>query len=343
MDIPEFQGYQELIDNFSFREIGGIRIPKSAREKAFSLQVDIEILSTRGNDYLNRKSLPAYGFYGYAVVILRDHCEIQIPITLPRQTLYYERREEAYSNWYSLYLKALDTYEKAWIGEFQTKPIAEALGLTVGTSSAFCPTFSGFEEVRIREVYVKCSFGTRFKLEVSRWQPNQFVIGDNCSYDGNSRQIDADKDSGLPDEGIQPSNNGDPDNPYEGYPSPSEESELGDFSLGDKLGEVDNTNPDNAPNEPAYKICSGTVTTYTTAPENPVGIPQDTYYFSNIQTPYNDNFIIESWEDSTSFTGKRYGVKLVPSNLWFTGTGFSVERVHWSQRDTRITGQCENP
>ena len=247
MTVPEWIGYEEQIDSFSFREKCSIKIPKAVRERAFSLQLDIEIMSTDGNDYANYKSIPAYGFFGYVVLVMRDYSEIQIPIVQPRQVLFYERIEEAYVNWYALYLKAVDSFEKAFISEFQLTPIAEQLGLTAVSPSPTCPAWSGFEETRLREVYVKCRFGTRFNLEISHWAPLEVTYGE-CTYDGRSKQEDdPKKDEGLPPDGVQPTNNGDRNNPYSGYPSASEEQDLGEWSNNSKLSNVDKTNPDNEP------------------------------------------------------------------------------------------------
>lgn len=249
MEPLVFNGYQESIESFDFREKASIQIPKNVRESAYAFQLDIEILSTDGNDYLNTKSIPAHSFYGYVVLVLRDHSEIQIPIEQPRQTLYYERRPEAYANWYSLYMLAAMSQNLLFISEFQLKPIAEELGLTAAIVPPSCPDWSGFEEIRLREVYVKCRFGTRFKLESTYWSPIPVTYG-GCSYDGKSRQIDDDiKDDGLPKDGVQPTNNGDRANPYADYPDPSSSLEL---DLWDNMGavdDVDNPNPSNAPED----------------------------------------------------------------------------------------------
>jgi hypothetical protein len=99
----EWLGYIEFLNKFVYRENAAISIPKRVREKAFSMQIDVEIVSTVGNDYLNSKSNPAYGFYGYAVLVFRNMAEIQVPLDQPRQRIYYERLDKAYVNWNSLY------------------------------------------------------------------------------------------------------------------------------------------------------------------------------------------------------------------------------------------------
>jgi hypothetical protein len=177
---------------------------------------------------------------------MRDYSEIQIPIEQARQSLYYERREDAFSNWYSLYHAAIAAQGLAWISEFNLKPIAEELGLSASAIEPYCPLFSGFEEIRLREIYVKCPYGTRFALEVSRWEPIPAVYGE-CAYDGNSRQTDdEEKDDGLPN-GSQPQSAPNPSNPYDGFPAPSNSSELGDWDNINKIENVDLPNPVNAP------------------------------------------------------------------------------------------------
>lgn len=246
---PEFLGYEEFIERFTFREKCSIKIPKSVRERAFSFSLDIEIQSTDGQDYVNSKSIPAYGFYGYVVLVMRNFAEIQIPIKQPRQNIYYERLEDAYSNWYAFYLKFVTSFELSFINNESLVAIGTALGLTIGTPVGFCPTWSGFEEIPLREVYVKTRFGTRFALEVSWWQALEATYGE-CTYTPNSKQEDdPEKDNGLPPDGVQPSNNGFPSSPYDGFPTPSSPTDLGDFFNDDKLDGMDLPNPDNEPSE----------------------------------------------------------------------------------------------
>lgn len=247
----EWLGYFETIETFTFREKTSISIPKRVRERAFSLQVDCEIVSTDGNDYVNNKSIPAYGFYGYAVLVFRNFAEIQIPLNQPRQRLYYGRVPEAYTNWYQLYLwRAFREY---------TKGLADVLGqigTAVGLGEAIVPPvpclgWSGFEELPLREVYVKTRFGTQFKLEVSRWEAVERNGDTDCDYSPVSGQADnhnedgTGKDDGLPPLGSQPQHADSPLFPYAGLPNPSTNAELGEYGL-NKFNNVDSPNPDNA-------------------------------------------------------------------------------------------------
>lgn len=255
MIIP-WLGYSELIDTFTFREKASISIPKKIRERAFSLQVDIEVVSTDGNDYTNNKSIPEYGFYGYAVLVFRDHSEIQVPLAQPRQRLYYGRVDEAFVNWYQFYLQR-NTRE--W-----TRGLADVIGQigqAVGLGEYVVPPkpcieWSGFEELPLRELYVKCRFGTQFKIEVARWEAEYEQSTDGCPSVPESKQADdsngdgTGKDDGLPPLGVLPQKASDPNNPYAELPSPSTNQQLGEYG-NNKINSVNLPNPDNVPSEEA--------------------------------------------------------------------------------------------
>jgi hypothetical protein len=245
LEFPVFQGYAGFREVFTFREKAALKIPKRIRKLAYSLQVDIEITSTRGNDYKNFKSSPPFSFYGYAVIVFRDHSQIQIPIEQARQVLYYDRVVEAYANWWSLYLSFVSQYSIAALIENQLDPIAEALDLTKVPTDVACVTPPAWEELPIREVYIKTKFGTQFRVEVSWFEPVPVDYGE-CEYDGNSQFTDSPKDGGLPSEGTQPQTAPDPDNPYDGFEPPASAEELGDF-FNLKQSNLDNPNPDNEP------------------------------------------------------------------------------------------------
>lgn len=246
----EWLGYIELIDRFVFRNQSAISIPKGVRERAFSLQVDIEIVSTDGNDFENSKSIPAYGFFGYATLVFRNYADIQIPITQPRQRLYYGRVTEAYSNWYQLFLWQA---HREW-----TKGLAVLLGLfgealdlgEFTVPSVPCLPWSGFEELPLREVYVKTRRGTQYRIEVSHWRPVTRSGDTDCDYTPTSQQVDdtntsgTGRDDGLPPLGSQPQNAPNPDDPFAGLEPPSTASELGEYG-NSKDDNVDSPNPDN--------------------------------------------------------------------------------------------------
>lgn len=249
----EWRGFQEKIETFTFRNEGAIKVPKSVREKAYTLQIDCEITQTLSDGYKNFKSAPPYGFYGYAVVVLRDFTQVQIALEQPRQTLYYDRLENAYSNWYNLYLQAAANENFFLQQEGILLPIGIQLGLEPVPIEQECLSFSGFNELPVRELYIKTMFGTTFKVEISWWEPVAAVYGD-CSYDGASGQIDdPKKDSGLPSGGVQPQVAPNSASPYLGADEPSGQQELGEF-FNDKLDNLGDPNPENAPDGQLYWI-----------------------------------------------------------------------------------------
>lgn len=263
MLIP-WLGYVENVDRFTFREEASLTIPKPVRERAFSLQVDVEIVSTDGNDYTNSKSIPEYGFYGYAVLVFRNYAEIQIPIAQPRQRLYYGRVNEAYVNWYQFYL-----WRNARASSYDQADVLGQIGQAVGLGNYVipprqCVEWSGFEELPLRELYIKCRFGTQFRVEISRWKADYEVSTDGCPSIPTSKQTDdvkqdgTGKDNGLPPLGVQPQKASNSSNPYSGLPSASTNNELGEFG-NNKINSVDFPNPDNAPIVPVGGTEDGVV------------------------------------------------------------------------------------
>lgn len=243
----EFSGYTELFDSFVFRKEGALTIPKSVRSKAFSMQINVEIISVAKNIYRNFASLPPYGFYGYAVIVFRNYAQVQIPLNQARQVIYYDRNDSAFSQWYSLYLAQIQTANLLAVSANQIVPIGNALGVIFTPSPTECISAPVWEELPIREVYVNTQFGTTFRIEVFHTLPVATEYG-SCFYDGGSQfNDDPIKDSGLPSTGTQPQIAEDANNPYQGFPEPSTEGELGDF-FNDKLGSIDEPNSENEPN-----------------------------------------------------------------------------------------------
>lgn len=301
----EFLGYSELIDTFTFREKGAITIPKSVREEAYTLQVDLEIVSTARDGYKNYKSNPAFGFYGYAVIVLRNFAQIQIPIDQPRQVLYYDRLESAYANWYALYQARVASANLGSTQENVLVPIGAAVGVAFERVTGECLFPPTFVELPIREVYVKCPVGTTFKLEVSHWFPVPVAAGD-CSYDGKSGQEDdPEKDGGLPPNGVQPQVANDPDTPYEGFPLPSTAAELGEF-LNTKLDGLDGANSDNLPTVTKYWVSLyGTHKSADASPSCATLYSRLYYEIPEPNTPYN---LIYSATAVNSCGGGTYGI-----------------------------------
>jgi hypothetical protein len=157
---------------------------------------------------------------------------------------------EAYANWWSLYLTAFTNAALSAIVANNLDPIAESLGLDILPAESVCASPPAWEELPIREVYVKTRFGTQFKIEVSWFEPVPATYGE-CEYDGSSQFTDSPKDGGLPPEGTQPQSAPDPNNPYDGFDPPTSAEELGDF-FNLKQSNLDLPNPNNAPIEPTY-------------------------------------------------------------------------------------------
>jgi len=248
----EFAGYIEFLETFTYRKEDAINIPKEVRELAFSLQIDIEIVSTLGNDYKNYKCSPPSSFYGYAVLVFHGgYADIQVPINQARQRLYYAKNEAAYTQWESLHHHRQNRiYRNEKIVAFGTFWGAAGLEDYPLVAEA-CPLWLGFEELPLREIYVECAFGTQFRLHVSYWQPVIKALGDGCSYDAKSGQKDRDGDDnpdtdeeGLPDAGTQPQKASNPENPYAGLPDATSPFDEGNYS-NSKIANTDNPNPDN--------------------------------------------------------------------------------------------------
>lgn len=237
---------EEVIKDFTFREIGGIKILKEWRELAVICQVDIEIVSVSKENYRNYGSIPAHGFYGYVSLVMRDFVSQPIKIQQARQSLYYARNDSAISNWFT-YLQQVRVQENYKAIEnlicFNTVLLG---GACVPVPCKDIPEFS-FDEFPLREVMVKTSYGTQFKIEYSFWKLNNELSACGDIITPKSKQIDGDKDNGLPPNGSSPQN-GNPNNPYQNLPPADGTDKAGVLSL-DKLNNQDNPNPENNANK----------------------------------------------------------------------------------------------
>lgn len=234
--------YEETIREFTFRNSDGITIPKDVRENAYTLAVDIVIISTRREVYKNYGVTPAEGFYGNATLIMQDMCELKIPVKMPRQRLYYGRVAEAFIYWQAL----VDwSYLQGYFSALGTDliPIGNALGISYAPAPYCCslPDRSWIE-LPLREVYFNCPSGTQYKIEVSWYKALQITDGCGNIRDPRSKKPDGEKDSGLPPDGSQPNVATNPDNPFSNLPLPTPDSEQGSFS-NSKTANVDDTNP----------------------------------------------------------------------------------------------------
>lgn len=235
----DYDGIEELIEQFIFRDNGALTIPKRIREVAFTLQIDIRIVSVSSSQYLNFKSSPPNGFYGYATIVRRDYSKLIIPIEQPYQSLFYQRQEMAHTSWFNLYQLLLTRAYFDQLFNTSLQQIGTAIGVELNDVSLACPSKPVWEEIPIREVYVRCAKGTQFVLEISYWKAKPININD-CDYDGKSGIVDGDKDDGLPSNAL-PAKVPNSNNPFAGLPSASTPSELGDF-LNSKQTDLDTPN-----------------------------------------------------------------------------------------------------
>lgn len=247
-DIPSLS---EIILNWTFRENGSIFIPKSYRQEAVIMQLDIRIVSVAREQYLSYESSPASGYYGYATLVMRDFCLPPIKIEQPRQTLFYQRLDDVIVNWWSFYRAIVEADKFKGIESLICDGVVAPLGGTCAAKECVPIVPPSWVEIPLREVYINSHYGTQFQLELSYWKFGQLL--DNCGnlVSNNSGQADGDKDGGLPPFGSQPNKASDPNNPYDGLQpaSTQENSPLG-FRDSDKQDNLNNTDPDNLPTDP---------------------------------------------------------------------------------------------
>lgn len=238
---------EEKIFSFSFRNEGGIRIPKAEREIAYWQSVDVIITSVDFALFENFKCNPPIQFYGYVILVFQDCTSLEIPLKFPRQRVYEFPNWEALRQW-----NELATFWEHWQYyrriELEIESIKSALEIpsTVQYSDDFGDT--KFKESPLSEVFVKVQTNAQFTIEYSQWSPVSFVDPLGNTRNGKSNQTPSDKDGGLPSEGIQARKN-DPSNPFGGNPPPTPPSaESGFFVDRNKLTEVSSDNlPENVP------------------------------------------------------------------------------------------------
>ena len=229
-----------------FRNDAAFRIPKEIRERGYIQSLDLQVSSVDWNIYENGKALPPIQFYGYVQLVMQDACTIEVPIKFPRQRVWHIRIEDALSQWRDIHTwhnGALEWNE--WFFNFFTQGQDPPIPLP---PIEYPDT--NFVESPLREVFVKVKENCQFEIELTQWEPVPFTGRNAKTYDGKSRQVDGDKDGGLPVDGIQPRRNSS-DDPWAGNRNPSLPTpENGFFTPTDKLFD---TVPEYVPLSPPFE------------------------------------------------------------------------------------------
>jgi hypothetical protein len=245
----DIAAYQEEIKTIVFRGIDGITIPKIVRQEAYTLAVDIIIRSIARETYKNYECMPPESYYGAATLVMQDALELKIPVKFPRQRIYYGRVPEAFEQW-----NALVNFEYMRAYFLAVGESLQSLGTALGAGSVpaiFCCSLPepSWIELPLREVYFHPPIGTQWEMEVSWIHPVPFSDSCDTFYEGFSRQVDGDKDDGLPPNGIFPNVAQNPNNPYSGLPATTPDSEQLGFS-NSKSANLDDLDPENEIDDP---------------------------------------------------------------------------------------------
>lgn len=266
MASPETKAeYEQFIETFTFREPDGIKIPKNVRKLAYSMAIDLIIVSSARVPFYDYNCTPPKSFYGKATLVKENFLDEPIDVTMPRQRLYYGRVDEAFRHWQSLvdfdyHRYYYDLLPRFFIGLLEGLKGVELL-------SAFIPVFDlvlsileieclslpdmPWLELPLREVYFNPLPTTQYEIEVSYYSPIPITDGCGNERTGESFQTDGEKDDGLPDDGVMPDIPVDPDNPFTGLPPVSSEDEQGEFA-NNKTNSLGDINPDNMAEDLLY-------------------------------------------------------------------------------------------
>lgn len=211
---------EESISTFTFRNRGSIVIPKSKREKAYTMAVDVMVRSIDFSRYGSDKTIPTESFYGYGTLVFQDCLSDKIPLRFGLNRIYYSRNSEAFSQW--------EFHRQYYSIENQLLFMGTKLGINPDDWLSGFPPIPKFVELPLREVYIEVQDNCQFEIEYTQWQPISYTSDRGVSQDGKSNQDDGDKDSGLPANGTQPRQNN-PANPFGGNVPASSISDLGAF------------------------------------------------------------------------------------------------------------------
>lgn len=237
--------YSRNIKNFTFREEGALTIPELSilgslgRKTCYHLAIDVIIESITRIPYKNYRVKPATSFYGYATLVEQDCLLPPIELTFGRQRIYEKTITEAFQCWNNLAF--WDNTEKRF---------AELMARLISGNTSIinvCDVDSypfDFEDISLREIYIKCNPQTQFKVELYWVSPIPFT--DDCGklQDGKSKkEDDPKKDKGLPPNGSNPKQNS-PSSPYSGN-LPENNPPPDSPYRNNKKNNLDNPDPDN--------------------------------------------------------------------------------------------------
>jgi len=201
--------YTRQFEKFSFRDRGGIKIPKGVRELNYQMSVDIIIETITAEKYTSNYVYPEKTHYGFATLVFQDCASLEIPVHQARQRLYEGRVEDAFVQWSNLINIAL--FHCAW---YKHLLLAIEKG-NVEEYPQFSPMHTEWKELPLLEVLYEPVKHSQWRFEVEMTQPSSFADCLGFVQNGKSKQADSPKDGGLPPGGTQPRKN-DPSDPFSG-------------------------------------------------------------------------------------------------------------------------------
>jgi len=235
--------YTRQFEKFSFRDRGGIKIPKGVRELNYQMSVDIIIETITAEKYSSNYVYPEKTHYGFATLVYQDCASLEIPVHQARQRIYEGRVEDAFVQWSNLINIAL--FHCAW---YKHLLLAIEKG-NVEEYPQFSPMHTEWKELPLLEVLYEPVRHSQWRFEVEMTQPSSFADCLGFVQNGKSKQSDSPKDNGLPPDGTQPRRN-DPSDPFANTNPP--DSALGtpwnDPNVSN--GNYNNTDPSNNPVNP---------------------------------------------------------------------------------------------